>query len=274
MKSLQKMKKFIAPLLFTAFSMILSHVSLSQSPGLLTFTFTQLPHTSYTGNKNVMAVWIQSNTGTFIETRTRNVGNGTKDHLPTWAVNSGGSANNALGSGCNVVNATTGATYTSFTTRTVTWDGLDASGNMVPDGTYKITIQSTWDHGSSGTTTRSFTFVKGPTDDITTPTADANFSNISLQWIASQAGIDEAIVAETGVKVYPNPSQDGLFTVDYEKANSIVVYDVLGNKISEETLSSESGSVVMDLSALESGFYFLHVTDGTKSSEHKVAINK
>ncbi|MEY3844869.1 MAG: hypothetical protein RL293_1291, partial [Bacteroidota bacterium] len=41
----------------------------AQTQGTLSFSFTQTAHTSYTGNKNVLAVWIQSSTGTFIKTR-------------------------------------------------------------------------------------------------------------------------------------------------------------------------------------------------------------
>lgn len=268
------MKKLLSPILTAAFVACLSSFSFSQTAGTLSFSFTQLSHTSYSGTKNVLAVWIQSSTGTFIKTRMRNVGNGTKDHLPTWAVNSGGTSGNAMGSGCNVVSATTGATLTSFSTRTVTWDGTDVNGNVVADGTYKVTIEETWNHGGSGSATRSFTFTKGASDDIQSPTADANFSNISLAWVASAAGIEEGAFAESGVKVYPNPSKDGYFNVDYTQANSILVFDVLGVQVSEEKLAQENGSVTLDLSNLRNGIYFLQVSDGIRMSEHKVIISK
>ena len=99
----------------------------AQTQGTLSFSFTQTAHTSYTGNKNVLAVWIQSSTGTFIKTRLRYAGGGTADHLPTWAVNSGGTANNALGTSCNVVSAATGATLTNFSAKNVSWDGVGCS---------------------------------------------------------------------------------------------------------------------------------------------------
>ncbi len=268
------MKNFLSTALLALLALQISTTAFSQSNGTLTFTFTQLPHTSYTASKNVMAVWIQSSNGTFIETRTRNVGNGTKDHLPTWATNSGGSSFNALASNCNVVNATTGATYTSFTTRTVTWDGMDANGLLVPDGTYKITIESTWNHGSSGTVLRSFTFTKGPTDDLQTPATDANFSNISLNWVASQVGLDEVAASATGAKVYPNPSETGIFNVDYTSANEISVYDMLGNQVAFQQVVGENGTATLDLTDLSNGIYFLRVSDGIETSEHKIVVRK
>ena len=95
--------------LFIIFCVLFSILK-AQTSGSLTLTFTQTPHTSFQGTKNVIAVWIQSSTGTFVKTRARNVGNVTKDHLPTWAVNSGGTAGNATSANCNVVGATSGAT--------------------------------------------------------------------------------------------------------------------------------------------------------------------
>ena len=39
-----------------------SHLLTAQTQGTLTLSFTQTPHTSYQGTKNVMAVWIESST--------------------------------------------------------------------------------------------------------------------------------------------------------------------------------------------------------------------
>ena len=176
-----------------ALSLLLNaHFSEAQTAGTLTFTFTTIAHTGYQNTKNVLAVWAQTNTGTFVKTFYRYAGNQTADHLPTWSVNAGGTANNCLSTSCNVVGATTGATLSGAVTKTVTWDGTNTSGVLMADGTYKITIQETWNHGTSGTTTRSFTFTKGPNQDVQTPTADANFTNMSLQWIPVAAPLPTA----------------------------------------------------------------------------------
>lgn len=155
----------------------------SQTTGTLTFNCTTIAHTGYSGTKNVLAIWIQTNSGAFVKTYYRYAGGGTSDHLPTWAVNSGGTAGNCLSTSCNVVSATTGATLNGAVTKSITWNGTDLNGNQMPDGIYKVTIQETWNHGTTGTVTRSFSFTKGPASDIQTPATDANFSNLSLQWI-------------------------------------------------------------------------------------------
>ena len=105
-------------IIFTLYCLVslISSVN-AQTPGTLNFTFTPTSHSGYQGTKNVLAVWIQSSTGAFVKTKLRYAGNSTKDHLPTWAVNAGGSSTNCLSSNCNVVGATTGATLSNFASK-------------------------------------------------------------------------------------------------------------------------------------------------------------
>ncbi|MCB9194783.1 MAG: DUF2271 domain-containing protein [Flavobacteriales bacterium] len=258
--------------LLTAIAIGILSVFSAQTAGSLSFTFTQTSHTAYTANKNVMAVWIQSSNGTFIKTRMRNAGSGTKDHLPTWAVNSGGTSGNCMSTSCNTVGATTGATLTSFSTRTVTWDGTDVNGNLVADGTYKITIESCWNHGSGAKTTRSFTFTKGSSTDSQTPADDANFTNISLAWTPSN-GADVDDNEGSSVRIYPNPSS-GIFNINYSNADAMKVLDILGNVIYSQRLSNANGLVDIDLSSYENGVYFVVLGEGDKNSMHKILLNK
>ena len=247
------MLKMITKITSVVAGVCLSLTAFGQTSGNLTFSYTPTSHTGYSGTKNVLAIWIQTSSGAFVKTKVRRVGNGTKDHLPTWAVNS--------------------ATLSSFTTQNITWDGTDVNGNVVADGTYKVTIQSTWDHGSGGTVTRSFTFTKGATADVQTPTADANFTNIALAWNPSAAGVEETPGVE-GVTVYPNPSADGIFTVEFDKATSIKVVDVLGNTLSEEKLDATTDIKTVDLSTYSNGVYFIYVYEGNKSGKYKVVVEK
>lgn len=263
------MKQLILAVIMVSFGVI----SNAQTPGILTLQFTQTPHSSYSGNRNVMAVWIQTSAGAFVKTCTRNVGTGTKDHLPTWASNSGGTASNALGSGCNVQGAITGATYTSFSTRTITWDGTDASGNYVADGTYKITVQSTWNHGGGGTATRTYTFTKGTTNDNQTPVDDGNFTSISLDWIASGVGIEEVKLNTPEIRIFPNPSNSGQFNLEYAGASEYVVVDIAGNIVSEGKLET-NGIQVIDLSEQGAGNYFIQVSNGTNNSVSQMTISE
>ncbi len=246
----------------------------AQTPGNLSFTFTTTSHNGYQGTRNVMAVWIQDNSGAFVKTKLRYAGSVTADHLPTWAVNSGGSSSNCLSGSCNTVSAVTGSTLTGPTTKTITWDGTNTAGTLLPDGVYKVTIQQTWDHGSAGTTTRSFTFNKGAVDENQTPTADGNFTGMTLSWNASSAGIEENQSELVGVNVYPNPSSNGIFNVDYLKANNIKVINLQGVIISDENLEVESGTKTLNLSEMSSGVYFIQVTDGVKTSKIKITLSK
>ncbi|MFM6935882.1 MAG: DUF2271 domain-containing protein [Flavobacteriales bacterium] len=245
----------------------------AQTQGTLAFTFTQTSHTSYSGSRNVLAVWIQSSTGTFIKTRMRYAGGGTSDHLPTWAVNSGGTSGNCMSGSCNTVGATTGATLTSFGTRSVTWDGTDASGNVVADGTYKITIESCWNHGSTAKVTRSFTFTKGTAPDVQTPTADANFTAIGLAWNPAGVGVTEN-APEMIVSIHPNPSTSGIFTVDFNQATKVTAMNLAGEEVFAEDVKINEVSKSVNLSNMSNGVYFICVANGTAVSKHKVVINK
>jgi hypothetical protein len=243
-----------------------------QTAGTLTFSFTQTAHTSYTGTKNVMAVWIQSSSGAFVKTRARNAGIGTSDHLPTWATNSGGTAGNCMATACNVAGAITGATLTNFATRNFTWDGTDANGTLVADGTYKITIQSTWNHGAASTVTTSYNFTKGTTVDTQTPASDANFTNLSLQWNPTPGAAVEN-VKEISFTVTPNPSENGkLVIVGILPNDKISVYDLKGAVVISPK-QAQGNTIELDLSNQTKATYIIKVTRGELSKEERVVLN-
>lgn len=272
------MKKILLQISSLLAGLFISVSAMAQTAGILNFSFTEVSKTASStfqsqGN-HVLAVWIQNNAGTFVKTKIRNGGlNSTADHLPTWAVNSGGTANNCMSANCNVVTATTGATLSSFGNRSITWDGTDVNGNIVADGTYKVTIEETWNHGGTGATVRSFTFIKGPNSDIQSPTTDANFSNISLAWQPTASGIEENVLNST-VNVHPNPSSNGIFNVDFAKAENIKVTNLAGEVIFNETVKSNEVSKSINLSNFNNGIYFIFVTNGNEVSKHKVVLEK
>jgi hypothetical protein len=259
--------------LFLSISLMVGATLSAQTTGTLTLAFSQTPHTSYQGTKNVMAVWIESSTGTFVKTRARNAGGGTSDHLAVWAVKAGGSAGNCMAANCNVLGATTGATLSNFGNRNFSWDGTDASGNVVPDGTYKIIVESTWNHGSAATTTRTYTFVKGAAQDVQTPASDANFTNISLAWNPAGSGLVEK-TPEMLVSVKPNPSANGIFNVEFNYATRISAMNLAGEEVYAVDVKMNEVSKDVDLSSLTSGVYFICVTNGSAVSKNKVVINK
>jgi len=259
--------------LFLSISLFVCSLLNAQTTGTLTLAFSQTPHTSFEGTKNVMAVWIESSTGTFVKTRARNAGGGTSDHLAVWAVKSGGSAGNCMSASCNTLGATTGATLSNFGNRNFSWDGTDVSGNILPDGTYKITVESTWNHGSAATTTRSYTFVKGAAQDVQTPASDANFTNISLAWNPAGSGLVENTL-EMVVSIQPNPSVNGVYNVEFNYATKVSAMNLAGEEVYTEDVKMNEVSKTVDLSNVSTGVYFICVTNGSAVSKHKVVINK
>jgi len=243
-----------------------------QTAGTLTFSFTQTAHTSYTGTKNVMAVWIQSSSGAFVKTRARNAGIVTSDHLPTWATNSGGPSGNCMAASCNVAGAITGATLTNFAARNFTWDGTDANGNLVADGNYKITIQSTWNHGAASTVTTSYDFYKSSVADIQTPASDANFTNISLQWNPNPGASiqDDALISFT---LTPNPTVSGKISITgILPLDEISVYDLKGRMV-VPSKQMQGNVYELDLTNQIKGTYIVKVSRGAFSKEERVVLN-
>jgi hypothetical protein len=248
--------------------------------GTLTFSFTPLSHTpSYSGTKHALAVWIQTGTGTFVKTKLRRAGagGGTDDHLPTYAVNAGGTAGDCLTS-TNKTDATTGATLTSYVAHSITWDGKNVAGAVngttVADGTYRVAIQETWNHGTTGTATRYFTFTKGPNADVQTPANDANFTAISLNWQPAVVTGVEAVTEVSVVNVYPNPT-NGIFNVSYPKANTIKVINALGETIiTNEVNQQSSGVKSIDLTNYANGVYIISVVTNEGTTNHNVTLTK
>ena len=118
--------------------------------------------------KNVVAIWIETNAGVFVKSLLV-YANARKSDLTTWYPNSGG----------NVVNATTGATQSSNTTRTCTWNGTDVGGAVVVDGTYKLCMNLADGQNAFS----SFAFTKGTAAVTLSPANVTGFSNISINWV-------------------------------------------------------------------------------------------
>lgn len=279
------MTKFLPKIAFILIVLCFSFSMNSQTAGTLTFTFTEIPvATASTYNslgRHVLATWVQNTTGTgtgtFVKTKLRYAGSGTADHLPTWAVNAGGTPANCLAAACNVIDATTGATRTSWTTYTSTWDGkkgATATGTLQPDGVYKVTIQSTWNHGTAGTATSSYTFTKGASVDHQTPAANATFSNVVLHWEPTATGIEDNFAGNPVINIYPNPTNDW-FNIDYQNAGNIKVTNTLGEVIFEEKVNPlTEGTKKIDLSNFSNGIYFINVSNEKGALNHKVILNK
>lgn len=268
--------------------MCFSIMASAQTDGTLTFTYNQpvptSPKPTYTGIC-VTAVWIENSAGAFIKTKIRYVGSSTSDHLPTFAVKAGGTASNALGTNVNVTDAITGATRKSTTTpvgfgpQSFVWDGKNVNGNSngitVPDGDYKVWIESTWvDQGSNNhQELSSYTFTKGPTSAKTTAIGDTYVNTIVMDWVTS-LGVNDYVSPNTQVIIYPNPSK-GVYNIDFKnEINTIKVSNMLGQIVFEENVAgSASGSTKsIDLSKFGNGIYIFKVSNNEGTSNYKVVL--
>ncbi len=276
------MKKFLLKIT-TVVSAICFASSLSaQTSGTLTFTFTEATHatsSTYNGNaQHDLAVWIQTSAGAFVKTKLKYVGSGTSDHLPTWATQASCPSGLATSTSCNTLDGLTGATRASWTTYTVSWDGKKgaaATGTLQADGVYKVAIQSTWNHGTAGTATSTYTFTKGTAVDHQTPANTTNFTGVTLNWQPSIAtGINEVNSNNPEITVYPNPT-NGVFNVDFTNAQYIRVINTLGTLVYEEKINDITPSTKsIDLSNFANGIYMITVSNENGASNHKVILNK
>lgn len=117
--------------------------------------------------RNVVAIWIKTSSGTFVKSlmvlaATR------KYDLSNWVSNSSQ----------NTTNATTGATQSSYATRTCTWNGTNTSGTVVANGDYKVCMELC----DGLLSYKEFTFTKGPTAVSLAPANAGSFSSISINW--------------------------------------------------------------------------------------------
>lgn len=292
--------------IFSLFTLLFtSHSFFSQTAG--TFTFSFLPVTQTAGfaiPKNVLAIWIQTDDGTFVKTKYRFAGTVTSDHLPIWALNSGGPSSNCLSPSCNITDAITGATLPNFSAKTIVWDGKGVNGlingSTVPDGNYKVTIQQSWGHLQNQTATYSYPFTKGPCIDFQTPANNAHITAVNLIWKPSLVdtcsgifipcpkspeitytcstvapnAINETKLSYPVISVYPNPT-NGILTVNYSKSNALKVINAIGVTIYYEQLNDPFyGTKKIDLSQFSKGIYLIKVSNNYGSFYQKVLLDK
>jgi len=252
--------------------------AIAQTNGTLTFTFTQSVPAGTTATKNVMAVWIENNAGTFVKTRMRYWGSGTNDHLPSWVTNS---AQNVAPDALTGATLQASTTPTAFGAKTITWDGKGATGTLMPDGVYKVMIESSYcnpqpANGAHWLLT-SFTFTKGPAVEHLTPTGDANFSAITSDWVPTFTGV-QTNETKNNISVYPNPT-NGIVNINIKNSlkGTIKVENITGETVFEEKVDINGSKVEsIDLSKLANGNYFVKVqsSDSKVAEDFKIVLGK
>ncbi len=107
--------------------------------------------------------------------------------------------------------------------------------------------------------------------------ASGTFSIDNVKFIGSSAvatGITEKTT--TGITIYPNPSSNGLYTVDLSGTSNrttITVYDLVGKIISTENIDSSSKHLI-NLSNQANGSYFVSIKNDSGITTKKIILNK
>lgn len=239
--------------------------SMAQTVGTLTFSTDTYAPSGTWGNKHVLAVWLENtaNPSVFIKTNAKY--GYEDDHLTSWIQQTNS----------NVVDAVTGATLGAYGKISVTWNGTDINGTVVPDGDYNIWIEMGW--GSNKTTAHavnSFTFTKGKVRDVRTNAGTVNFTNVQLEWnpLATLAGTTEGF---DNVNVFPNPTT-GKVIIDFKKEMakaSIRVTDAAGKTIfAQKDTKVQAGTRAIDLSANPGGIYFINIESGDLKYNYKILM--
>jgi hypothetical protein len=269
------MNKKILKLTLALFAGISMNTAMAQTDGTLNFSFTEVAHSPcYVGTRHVIGAWITNSSGAFVTARMRRAGTGNTDHLPSFAAAAGAPSSDCM-SVTMPADAVSGGTLMDFIgTRAFTWNGKNSAGVLQADGVYTIHIQTTWNHGSS-TSTRTYTFTKGATTDVQSPTANSDFSNVSINWTpVSTVGINATSSSNNEISIYPNPNSTGLFNVTFSQAKTLKVINTLGEVVFAEKIASNAYNISIDLTQLQNGVYFFVLADDQKSTSRKVILNK
>jgi len=120
--------------------------------------------------RNIVAVWVENSSGQFVKSLAVYAAK-EKSYLTHWKSSSTS----------NTTDAATGATRSSYSAISVTWDGTDTSDTEVADGTYIVCMELTDKNGTGNYST--FNFTKGTAEETLTPDDEPSFSNITIKWM-------------------------------------------------------------------------------------------
>ncbi|MBN1442419.1 MAG: DUF2271 domain-containing protein [Planctomycetes bacterium] len=158
---------------YLAMALIAAPGTPAQTEGTTSFRVRTLPAGQEYDPRNILAIWVESSQGQFVKTL-KKMADSRESHLYTWV----------SVSGRDTVDAITGATLRSHETHTVTWDGRDRSGNVTPDGEYRIRVEFTAEHeqGPLTPTGSPLQFTKGPQPFSSTPADQAYFRDMTISY--------------------------------------------------------------------------------------------
>lgn len=247
------MFKFFISALF----IFVSVFAVAQTEGELSVTVTTSSAGGNFAPKNIVAIWIESESGEFIKTLLA-YGEKRKTYLNNWE-----KATLDAGSAYNRVDAVTDATRSSHGTRNCSWDGTNYARTLSADGQYKLCMELT-DKNSTGNYS-TFDFNK-TTESLTLKPANApSFSNISIDWKPTKTTSIIEASADINYGVFPSPTT-GNIEINGDNIQSIEITNQNGKLIAKVTGTRSS----MNLSGQPNGIYFIHLITPEKTIVKKI----
>jgi len=129
--------------------------------------------------RNVTVVWVEDSSGAFVKTIAR-WANQRKQYLIDWN----------LKAGTNDADAVTSATRQDHALQIMAiWDLKDRNGNLVPDATYTIRMETADADVSTAASNHegTFTFVKGPNPQVQSNLSNGGFNVASITYSTAAA---------------------------------------------------------------------------------------
>jgi flagellar hook assembly protein FlgD len=144
-----------------------------RTDGTVNFQVLTLTNHGQYSTRNIGAIWITTESGTFVKTLQR-WGNSYLQFLTKW---------HSFTSTGNVTGAITGATLSTHTLHNVNWNCKNTSNVEVADGNYKVWVEFTESNGAGPNT--SVTFTKGAGSVHLTPANLTYFHNLLVDFTPS-----------------------------------------------------------------------------------------
>ncbi|MCK9163193.1 MAG: DUF2271 domain-containing protein [Bacteroidales bacterium] len=243
--------------------------TLAQTQGTLSISVKTVTNNGQYNPKNILAIWVEdASTNSFVKTRLLRSQNTTyRKYLTKFKA--------ATNSTYNVVDAQTGATYPSHSTRTATWDGTDISGNVVLDGDYKVCIEYTESNGTGPFV--SFVFNKSDQVITLSPANTSYFQDISIVWTPNVLSLDDFSKDNGSLSVYPNPINKSALVNIVPNVSNIYVIDVHGkivDRIDKPNTILKSQVIWTPNIRLKNGVYFIVVENNISKLTTKVILQR
>ncbi|MCL4179215.1 MAG: DUF2271 domain-containing protein [Verrucomicrobia bacterium] len=190
----------------------------SQTPGEARLEATLLDYNG-SSTKHWTVVWVTTASDTFVKTLWKQGPNITSSHWNShcrvWYTAKAGST--AL----DGYSSATAANYTGTNSPIIlTWDGLDAANNLMPDGDYKFWVQYAEDSGQGPYTATGLLWRKTSSGaTISYPDQNANFADMKVIWTPAADLVIASVQFDGGSLVIrgtgpANSSYSVLFTTD------------------------------------------------------------